>query len=77
MIKTQIYLDENVYTYLQEQSAIAHKSISEFITESVEEKMNRNTENILKATENIFGIWKDKKFDVDDYIREMRRDRIL
>ena len=77
MIKTEVYLNKKIYIYLKEQSKILHKTVSELVRESINEKMKENIEKIIKATKNVFGIWKDKDFNIENYIREMRKDRTL
>lgn len=75
MKRTQIYIDENTYDYLKKESQIKGTSVSEIIRESVQEKMSRKSRGIIKSTEAVFGIWKNRDFDVDDYIRTSRKDR--
>jgi predicted CopG family antitoxin len=77
MKRTQIYIDEKAYNFLEKESHAENKSMSELIRESLREKMERRTEAILKRTENVFGIWRDKKINVEGYIRNIRRDRKL
>lgn len=77
MKRTQIYIDEKIYAYLNKESKTEGKSISEIIRESIREKMNRKTYQILKSLEEIFGIWKERDFNVDNYIRADRKDRKL
>lgn len=75
MKRTQIYIDEKIYDYLEKESNVRGTSISEIIRQSIQEKMNRKIQKILKATEEVFGIWRDREFDVDTYIRDRRKDR--
>lgn len=77
MIKTEIYLDEDIYHYLQEQSEISHLSISDIIKQSIKKEWETNVDKILAATEKVYGIWEDRTFDVDEYVRNMRKDREL
>jgi hypothetical protein len=37
--------------------------------------MNRKVQKALKAADKVFGIWKDRDFDVDKSIRDLRKDR--
>jgi len=37
--------------------------------------MNRKIKKILKTMEEVFGIWKDREFGVNAYIRGRRKDR--
>jgi negative regulator of replication initiation len=73
MKRTQIYIDEKTYNYLEKESKAKGTSISEIIRQSIQDKINRKIQKILKSTEEVFGIWKDREFDVDTYIRDSRR----
>jgi hypothetical protein len=41
------------------------------------EQQHPDTEQILTATNGIYGLWRDKEFEVEEYIRELRKDRIV
>ena len=75
MKRTQIYLDEKTFSILEKESKITNKSISELIRESINLKYHHNTIKILKHLNTVFGIWADKKIDVNKYIRNLRKDR--
>ena len=77
MRRTQIYIDEKFYRLLKKESKTTGKTMSELIRESIKNRMNRRVEEILRRAEAVYGIWKDRKFDVEEYIRELRRDRNL
>lgn len=77
MKRTQIYIDENIYNILERESHLKNKSVSELIRKSLFEKMDNKVEDIIKKTDNVFGIWKDKKVDAEEYIRTVRKDRKL
>ncbi|MBI5196634.1 MAG: ribbon-helix-helix protein, CopG family [Nitrospirae bacterium] len=77
MKRTQIYIDENTYGYLEKESRAKGATISEIIRESIKEKMNRKVQRIIKTLEDVSGVWKDRDFDVDGYIRVLRKDRKL
>jgi len=77
MRRMQIYIDEKFYRLLKKESKTTGKTMSELIRESIKNRMNRRVEEILRRTEAVYGIWKDRKFDVEEYIRELRRDRNL
>jgi len=77
MRRTQIYIDEKFYRLLKKESKTSGKTMSELIRESIKNRMNRRVEEILRRTEAVYGIWKDRKFNVEEYIRELRRDRNL
>ena len=77
MKRTQIYIDENTYKLLKKESKITGKTISELIRESIKGKMNQRVDEILRRTDDAYGIWKDRDFDTQEYIRDLRRDRNL
>jgi negative regulator of replication initiation len=77
MKRTQIYIDEKTYAYLNKESRAQGKSMSEIIRESIREKMNKKTNQILISLEEISGIWKERDFNVDRYIRTARKNRKL
>ena len=71
----QIYLDDQIYIFLKTQSKLSKKTMSEIIRESIKNKIDTQNFDILKKLESIFGIWKDKKINVEKYIRNIRKDR--
>jgi hypothetical protein len=75
MKRTQIYIDEKIYSHLEKESKTKNVSISEIIRESIQEKLTRKIQKILRATDEVSGIWKDRKIDVNSYIRNTRRER--
>lgn len=77
MKRTQIYFDEQTYDYLKKESKRSHLTISGLIRESVREQMDKKIGKILKSTDNICGLWKDRVSDVEAQIRELRKDRRL
>ncbi len=76
MVHTNIYLDQECHQYLQIQSQQLGKTISELVREMVRTNMNKDTKKILQATDGIYALWKDKQIEVDEYIREIRKDRM-
>lgn len=77
MKRTQIYIDEKTYSSLEKESKTKGQSISEIIRQSIQDKLNRRIQKMLKSTEEVFGMWRDREFDVDAYIRAGRKDRKL
>ena len=73
MKRTQIYLDEETYKYLKEESKKTGKSISELIREKLKKEMNQNKENLLKAIKEVAGIWNYQTENVEDFVRSIRR----
>jgi predicted nucleic acid-binding protein len=77
MKRTQIYIDETTFDFLEKESRIGHKTISEIIRESIRIRMVNKQNEIIKKMEAIFGRWGDKEIDVNSYIRKLRKDRKL
>jgi predicted CopG family antitoxin len=77
MKRTQIYIDEEVYDFLEKEGTLENKSVSELIRESLSEMMKQKTNDIIKQSDKIFGLWKDKELDVIGYIDDIRKDRII
>jgi hypothetical protein len=77
MKRTQIYIDEGTYKLLKKESKITGKTLSELIRENIRGKMDQRVSEILRRTENVYGIWKDRDFDVEAHIRDLRKDREL
>jgi predicted CopG family antitoxin len=77
MKRTQIYLDDDIFEYLENESKIEHKSISEIIRESIRAKINFHVKDLVGKMNKIYGLWKDRDIEPDQYIRELRKDRKL
>lgn len=75
MIRTSVYLDSECYQYLQGQSHHMGKTISELVRDIIHVTMKKDVQQILKATNRIYGLWEDREFNVDAYIRHLRQDR--
>jgi len=72
MKRTQIYIDEETYGSLKRESKLKGISISEIIRDSVQKKFSSRVEKMIRATDSVSGLWKDRRFDVDEFIREVR-----
>jgi len=75
--RTQIYLDEETFEYLKAESSLRGVTISEIIRESIRGKRHQSTEKILSALDDVAGVWKNRKFDIEKYVRGLRRDRTI
>jgi predicted CopG family antitoxin len=75
MKRTQIYIDDKTYGNLKKESRLKGLSISEIIRESVQKKLSSRVERMIRATDSVSGLWKDRRFDVDAFIRAARKDR--
>ena len=77
MIRTSVYLDTECYQYLQGQSHQLGKTISELVREILHVTMKQDVQQILNATNRIYGLWEERQGDVDEDIRHLRQDRIV
>ncbi|RUM56893.1 MAG: CopG family transcriptional regulator [Persephonella sp.] len=73
MKRTQIYLDEDIYNYLKEESLKTGKTISELIREKIRKEIEQNKNNLLQAIREVAGLWSDRTEDVDNFVRELRK----
>jgi negative regulator of replication initiation len=71
--RTQIYLDEEIYKYLVEESKKTGKSISELIREKLRKEINENAQRLIENIRKTSGIWKNRNFDTENYIRNLRK----
>lgn len=77
MRRTQIYLDDETFLYLKKESERTGKTMSEIIRTKVRDKKDRDVQRILHSEDDVFGMWKDRGFSVDQYMEEVRKDRML
>jgi predicted CopG family antitoxin len=77
MKRTQIYIDDDIFSFLEKESKTIHKSISEIIRQSIKDKYQYQSKVLLKRLNSIYGIWKNKNFDTDQYINNIRKDRTI
>ena len=71
MKRTQIYLDEDIFQVLKQESHLRKKNISSLIRDTLREKFIKKKHT--NAVEESAGIWKDRNFDVEEYIRNLRK----
>ena len=77
MKRTQIYLDEDTYSIVKNESKIAGKTISEIIRSTIKYKYQFKSSDTVRKMNAVFGMWSKISFDTDDYIRLMRKDRSI
>ena len=75
MHRTQLYLDDDLYTMLKARAEREKTSISELMRSAARSQYMNETEKRQAAAEAFFGLWADRpEFDdVDAYIRDLRR----
>lgn len=71
MNRTQIYLDEQLSEALKRQSKIQKKKVSQIIREILREHLLNNKNKVGSISE-LAGIWSDRAFDTDEYVRNLR-----
>lgn len=77
MKRTQIYLDDEIFSFVKKEGEVENRSISDIIRESVREKIMFKNCEIVKKMESVFGMWRDRNINVRSYMRAVRRDRRL
>ena len=74
MKRTQIYLNDDLYFEIKKRSKKSKKSISEIIRKTLRESlMPDRKEEMLSSINEAFGLWKDKEFNTEEYIRSIRK----
>ncbi len=56
MKRTQIYIDEDTFGFLEKESKIEKKSISEIIRENIKVKMKNRNNEIIKKMKSVYGV---------------------
>jgi len=74
MKRTQIYLDAEILSVLKVESKLKRTRISSLIRDALREKYFIQEKKAL-VIDKVAGIWKDRDFDVDEYIREKRSNK--
>ena len=71
MKRTQIYLDEDIFQVLKQESKLKKKNISSIIRDTLREKFmkKKSSDSMDRAA----GIWKDREIDPEKYIRNLRK----
>ncbi len=76
MKRTQLYLDDDLWTVLRARSRESHTTVSELVRQAVRERYLSRAAERKAAMQGIVGIWKDRD-DIGDstaYVRELRKD---
>jgi predicted DNA-binding ribbon-helix-helix protein len=76
MRRTQLYLDEELWSVLHRQARSRKTTVSELVRRAVRERYLSGAEERAQAMRAIVGMWKDRPefADSEAYIRELRRD---
>ena len=76
MKRTQLYLDDDLWSALHTQAILDRTSISELVRRAARERYMGNLEERRAAMMGIVGLWKDRTdmADTETYIRNLRED---
>ncbi|HEX5235301.1 MAG TPA: ribbon-helix-helix protein, CopG family [Silvibacterium sp.] len=76
MRRTQLYLDESLWSVLHRQARSRKTTVSDLVRQAVRERYMQGGEERAHAMRAIVGMWKDRPEFEDSaaYVREMRRD---
>ena len=74
MRRTQLYLDDDLWTLLHVLSRQSGETVSELVRSAVREKYSQDRVRRSEACEAIIGLWKDRTDigETDDYVRKLR-----
>jgi Arc/MetJ family transcription regulator len=75
--RTQLYLDDDLWTVLQVRSRQEKTTVSDLVRKAVRERYLDKAAERSAAMMGIVGMWKDRTDlpDTETYIRELRKDR--
>jgi negative regulator of replication initiation len=75
MHRTQIYFDDEIFSYLEKEKKSTHQSYSEIIRNNIKLNIRKKTKEMILKMENAVGSWKNKAETPEHYIRNIRKDR--
>jgi len=76
MIRTQIYLDEELRDELHRRSNKQRVTISELIRHAIQQYLGKQSSRFPEAAKKSFGIWSDRDDigEASSYVRKIRRE---
>jgi hypothetical protein len=77
MHRTQIYLDDIIYEYLEEEKKKTKLSFSEIIRNNIKQNIQANNKAIIDKMEKAAGSWENNAETPEDYVNKIRKDREL
>ena len=79
MKRTQLYLDEEIWSVLHIQARQAGTSISELVRQAVRDRYGNPPENRRRAMQDWVGMWQSREDlpDSETYVRRLRKGRRL
>jgi hypothetical protein len=75
MHRTQIYLDDIIYEYLEKEKRKTKLSFSEIIRNNIKQNIQNNYKSIIDKMEKAAGSWENTKESPEQYVRKLRKDR--
>jgi predicted CopG family antitoxin len=75
MHRTQIYLDDAIYEYLEIEKKKTKLSFSEIIRINIKQNIRNNSQTIMDKMEKAAGSWANETETPENYIRRIRKDR--
>ena len=78
MIRTQVYLDENVHARLTELARRQRRTLSDLVRDALTRTYGvGNVDERLRTLRAIEGLWRDRTDipDTDEYVRQLRNDK--
>lgn len=75
MHRTQIYLDDEIFRFLNSESKSTRLPFSEIIRMSIRQKIKNDVETMILKMERATGSWADESITPEKYIRNLRMDR--
>ena len=77
MVRTQLYLDEEVHRRLRELAERQGRTVSDLVREAVARAFGAgNIDQRISTLEGITSLWRDRRDlgDTGSYVRQLRRD---
>ncbi|OGC08599.1 hypothetical protein A2526_00370 [candidate division WOR-1 bacterium RIFOXYD2_FULL_36_8] len=77
MHRTQIYLDDRIFEFLEKERKKTHTPLSEIIRNSIKKNIKDNVDSIISKMNKVSGAWEKISISPNKYLRKMREDRLL
>lgn len=77
MHRTQIYLDDEIYSFLEREKRKTHLSYSELIRLNIKQNIKNKFSTVLNRMEKAAGAWEKSDLSPEEYVSKIRKDRIL
>lgn len=77
MHRIQIYLDDEIYLYLQNEKHRTRLSFSEIIRNNIKNNIKQKHSHIIKRMEKAAGVWEVNDTTPENYVSHIRKDTNL